>query len=179
MTAKEQLQKIKGWIAKAKLKEAVDLLLSYAQSELPTQVNAVIALSSKYYEVAEMVRNATIAQPDYQRVRSQLIIQLLEKVTLFESELGLEIVDVSLEDIQETYKLSIARTKVLAVLLATTEGLSIKIIQEKSGLKNRKYMIAVLNELIAAELVERYNKGGVSLNKLTNQGKVMIKKWDI
>jgi len=177
MTAKEQLQKIKEWIAKAQLKEAVDLLLSYAQSESPTQVNGVIVLSSKYYELAAMARNTTIAQPDYQRLRNQLIIQLLEKVAFFESELGIETVDISLTIVQETYKLSIARREVITTLIAAKDGLSIKVIQQESALKNRKYLIAVLDELIAAELMERYKEDGVSLNRLTEQGRSKVKKW--
>ena len=48
MTAKEQLAKIKGLIAKAQLKEAVDLLLNYTKAESPTQELEVVALSSKY-----------------------------------------------------------------------------------------------------------------------------------
>jgi len=177
MTAKEQLQKIKEFIAKAQLKEAVDLLLNYAQSESPTQVNGVIALSSQYYELAAMARNTTIAQPDYQRIRNQLILLLLEKVAFFESELGIETVDISLIDVQETYKLSIARTRVIAVLVTATAGLSIKAIQQQSGLNNRKYLIAVLDELIAADLVLRYKEGGVSLNKLTEEGRRVIERW--
>lgn len=177
MTAKEQLQKIKRLIAKAKLKEAVDLLLSYAESELSAQVDEMIAISSKYYEVEEMARNTTIAMPDYQRIRSQLIVQLLEKVATFEAELAVEIRNVPLIDIQETYKLSIARTKILRVLIEATDGVSIKILQMESGLKNRKYLIVSLNELIAAEVVERYKIDGISLNRLTEEGRKKTKKW--
>ncbi|MFK7979099.1 MAG: hypothetical protein AB8G86_03885 [Saprospiraceae bacterium] len=177
MTAKEQLKKIKEWVAKAQLKEAVDLLLSYAQAESPAHVNEVIALSSKYYEVAEMARNTTIGQPDYQRIRSQLIIQLLEKVSVFEGELAGTSMDVPLINIPQTYRLSVARTKVIAVLIATKEGLSIKAIQEKSTLKNRKYLIAVLDELIAGGLVARYKVAGVSLNELTEQGRKKVEQW--
>ncbi|GEM_PF-6370794 len=177
MTAKEQLQKIRRLIAKAKLKEAVDLLLDYAESELSAQVDEMIAISSKYYEVEEMARNTTIAMTDYQRIRSQLIIQLLEKVAAFEAELDVEIGAVPLIDVQETYKLSIARTKILTVLIAAADGVSIKVIQKESGLKNRKYLIAALNELISAEIVERYKMDGVSLNRLTEQGKGIIRKW--
>ena len=177
MTAKEQLKKIKEWVAKAQLKEAVDLLLSYAQTESPAQENAVIALSSKYYEVAAMVRNTMIAQPDYQRIRSQLIIQVLEKVSVFEAELEGNHVGVPLINIPQTYQLSIARTKVIAVLVAAKEGLSIKAIQKEAGLKQRKYMIAVLDELLTAELMNRYKMDGVTLNKLTEKGRKDAEQW--
>lgn len=177
MTAKEQLKKIKAWVAKAQLKEAVDLLLSYAETESPAQVNEVIALSSKYYEVAEMARNTMIAQPDYQRIRSQLILQLLEKVSVLEAELEGDSIEVSLTNIPQTYQLSVARTKVITVLIAAKAGLSIKAIQEQSALKNRKYLIAVLDELIAGGLVKRYKVGGVSLNELTEQGRKKVEKW--
>ena len=164
-------------MAKAQLKEAIDLLLSYAQMESPAQENAVIALSSKYYEVAEMARNTMIAQPDYQRIRSQLIIQVLEKVSVFEAELEGDSIGIPLINIPQTYQLSIARTEVASVLIAAADGLSIKAIQKESGLKQRKYMIAVLDELIAAGLMERYKENGISLNRLTEEGRVVIKKW--
>ena len=177
MTAKEQLVKIKGLIAKAKLKEAVDLLLHYAVEESTMHENALISLSSKYYELEEMSRNTTIVLTDYQRTRSQLIINMLEWVETFELEVEEVVLDVSLADIKETYALSIARTKVLTVLLNATDGLSIKAIHEASNLKQRKFIIATLNELIAAEIVERYRIDGVSLNKLTEKGNSIARKW--
>ena len=177
MTAKEQLAKIKWLIAKAKLKEAVDLLLHYAVVEAPIHEQAIISLSSKYYELEEMNRNTTIVLTDYQRIRSQLIINMLEFVETFELELEEVVLDISLASIKETYALSIARTKILTVLLKATDGLSIKDIHEASNLKHRKFIIAALNELIAAEIVERYRTEGVSLNLLTAEGRKIATKW--
>lgn len=171
MTLKEQLQKIKALIAKAKLKEAVDLLLSYAELEASAQVNEIIALSSKFYELESRSKKTTIATEDYQRLRSQLIFTLLEWVTTFEMEERAPVTDQSLDTIKATYQLSIARTKVVQVLRDTTKGLSIKAIQETTGLTQRKFLIDVLEELIAVELVKRYRLDGVSLNVLTDLGR--------
>ena len=171
MTSKEPLQKIKGLIAKAKLREAVDLLLSYAESEALAQVNDMIALSSKFYEIENRNKNTTIATEDYQRLRSQLILTLLEWVTTFEMEERETITIESLETIKIRYQLSFARTRVVQVLVAATEALSIKAIQETAGLSQRKFLITVLEELIAVNLVKRYRVDGVSLNILTDLGR--------
>lgn len=171
MTSKEQLHKIKTLIAKAKLKEAVDLLLSYAESEAPAQVNDMIALSSKFYEVDNKSKNSTIASEDYQRLRSQLILILLEWTTTFETEIRETVKIESLDTIKTRYQLSFARTKVVQVLVDATEGLSIKTIQETAGLNQRKFLITVLEELIAVKLVERHRVDGISLNLLTDLGR--------
>lgn len=177
MTPKEQLTKIKKLVAKAKLKEAVDLLLHYAVEQFPMHENALISLSSKYYELEEMSRNTTIVLTDYQRLRSQVIINMLEWVEMFELELEEPVLDVSLTSIKENYALSIARISVLKVLLKAADGLSIKAIHEASNLKQRKFMITVLNELIATGIVERYRTEDVSLNRLTEQGRKIANKW--
>lgn len=177
MTRKEQLSKIKNWIGKARLKEAVDALLAYTIEHVPNQEKELITLSSKYYEVETMVRNTTIAMPDYQRIRSQLIINLLDKIASF--EVMIEDKGIATTPIAEIYKLSIARTQVLRLLKETTTGLPIKAIHETTGLKYRKFIIATLEELIAAGMVERYRENGVSLNQLTDHGRNTIKTWGI
>ena len=177
MILKEQLARIKGLIAKAKLKEAVDLLLHYAVEESTMHENAIISLSSKYYELEEMSRNTIIVLTDYQRLRNQVIINMLEWVETFEQELEEVVLDISLASIKEMYALSIARTKILTVLLEATDGLNIKDIHEASNLKQRKFMIAALNELMAVGIIERYRIDGVSLNRLTEEGRKIAKKW--
>ena len=173
MTKQEKLTNIKRYLAKAKLKEAVDALLDYTTLHFPSQEQAIIALSSKYYKVEEMARNTTISMTDYQRTHSQLIISILDKVASFEVEMEEKVSNISLESFKETYKLSIARTSVLAVLMKAIAGMSIKEIHQATGLQNRKYIIVVLNELITFEMVERYPENDVSLNRLTPKGKLM------
>jgi len=177
MTSQEKLTIIKNYIAKAKLKEAVDALLDYTTVHYPSQEEDIIALSSKYYKVEEMARNTTISITDYQRTHSQLIISILDKVASFKAEIQEQKPTASLENFKEMYKLSIARTKVLNLLMNATDGMSIKDIHQASGLQNRKYLIAVLNELITFEMVERYPKNDVSLNRLTQKGMLMGQKW--
>ena len=85
--------------------------------------------------------------------------------------------DVS-SSLTEIYKASIARARVIEVLLAAEKGLTIKEIQQLSDLKNRKYIIAALDELIKGEIVERYKKDGASLNGLVDEKRGLVGRWD-
>jgi len=178
MLNKKLLQSIKNLIAKGQINDALNQLVTAAGTEEMNEYNDLILLSAKYKELEKLELDNRISFENYQKGTHKLLRSLITIVDDLEKALPITTAkpDTS-SSLTETYKASIARTKVIEVMLAAEKGLTIKEIQELSGLKNRKYIIAALVELIEGEIVERYREDGASLNRLMEDKHGLIKRW--
>ncbi len=177
MLDKQLLQKIRKLIAKGQLNDALSELVMIAANEEMKEYNDLLLLSAKYKELEKLELDNRISFENYQKGSHQLLRSLitmlddLEKGTLSTVKPG------STPSLAEIYKTSVARTKVIQVLIASEKGLTIKAIYQLSDLKYRKYLVAALDELIAGGIVERYREDGDSLNRLYPDKKGLVAGW--
>lgn len=180
MTLQELIERVRGLIAKAKIKEAFDVLLSFPDKEKNLKSNELLALSAKYHDLERMQLNTSISYENYQTYAGKIQRSLIEFVDNLEKNITKDVVVLPIVNKRLTsviYKTAVGRTKVLEVLFQAKDGLSIKEISEHSGLSNRKYLIAALDELMEAGVVERYRKDGKSLNILLAEKRKDIEDW--
>lgn len=178
MLNKERLQTIRELIAKGQLNDALNDLVTLTSKEAMNEYNDLILLSAKYKALEKLELDNRISFENYQKGTHQLLRSLITLVDDLEKPLSstVAIPDAN-SSLTEIYKTSIARTKVIEVLLAAEKGLTIKEIYQQTGLINRKYIVGVLVELIEGEIVDRYKKGGLSLNRLRDEQRGLVERW--
>ncbi len=178
MVDKKTLQVIRNLIAKGQLNEALNQLVDMAANEQLNEYNDLILLSAKYRALEKLELDNRISFENYQKGTHKLLRTLITMVDDLDKGFPTTTTkpDTS-SSLTEIFKASIARAKVIEILLATERGLTIKEIQQLSGLKNRKYIIVTLNELIAEGIVERFKETGDSLNRIVEGRKGIVKKW--
>jgi len=177
MLDKQLLQTIRNFIAKGQLGDALTQLIDVAAKEDLNEYNELILLSAKHGALEKMELDNRISFENYQKGTNQLLRSLITMIDNFEAATTEDKVLTDNASLTEIYKTSIARTKEIEVLIAADKGLTIKTLSELSGLKQRKYIIAALDELIAGGIVERYRVDGDSLNRLVDGERVLVKKW--
>lgn len=178
MLDKELLQSIRKLIAKGQLGDALNQLVDIAATGNLSVHNELLLLSAKYRALEKMELDNRISFENYQKGINQLLRNLVTMLDGFENDLPIKKTSTSDKStLTDIYKLSIARAKVITVLLAAEKGLTIKEVYQLSGLKYRKYIIAALDELIAGEMVERYREDGDSLNRVFSSKVNIGKSW--
>jgi len=176
MLDKQLLQTFRNLIAKGQLSDVLNQLVEATAVEHLNEYNELILLSSKYRALEKMELDNRISFENYQKGTNQLLRSLVTMIDAFEENLP-NIQPNTTVTLTEVYKTAIARTKVIEVLLAADKGLTIKELYQLSGLKQRKYIIAALDELIAGEIVERYRADGDSLNRLADGKRELVSRW--
>lgn len=178
MLDKQVLQNIRKLIAKGQLGDALSQLVDIATTNQLSELNELILLSGKYRALEKMELDNRISFENHQKGINQLLRSLMTMIDAFESDLPPKTTTSKLNStLTDIYKTSIARAKVIEILLAADKGLTIKEVYQLSGLKYRKYIIAALDELIAGEVVERYRLDGDSLNRLVEEKRGIVKRW--
>lgn len=178
MLDKQLLQKIRNLIAKGQIGDALSQLVPIAAAEELNEYNDFLLLSAKYKELQKLELDNRISFENYQQGSHKLLRSLITILDDLEKASTATSVKSNVPSLlTDVYKASIARAKVIEVLLAAEKGLTIKAIYQLSGLKYRKYIIAALDELIAGDIVERYREDGDSLNKLNEDKRGLVGRW--
>ena len=155
----------KQLVLEGRLDDALAILRENTKED--SLINQTILLSAKYRDLQQIQRLDLIPPEEYQRKRNQLRLHILNLA----DEIFPNPEPSSVDAMKEVYKTSIARIAVLKLLYAQDNGLTIRQIHEGTRLRNRKFIIFTLKELIAVEMVERFNQDGKSLNRLTEKGR--------
>lgn len=167
MPTNEFKDKAKQLVLEGKLDEVSRLLLDKVKKD--SDKNSIIVQSGRYHDLQLRMTDGTISPEVYQREINQLRLNILNII---------DVIDVDkpnpLNTNKESYKISLARIEVLRLLMAHPDGLTIKELHDGSGLKNRKYIIFTLDELIAEKLVERFTLEKESRNKLSTKGRKFV-----
>lgn len=162
-------EKTKQLVVEGKLNEALRVLLDNSKQD--SEINDIIIQSGRYHDLQKREENGTISNEDYQRDLNKLRLNILNIIDSINTQ---SIKKDANKAIKEAYQKSIARIAVLKILEEDQDGLSIKALQDGTGLKNRKYIIFALNELIDVEMVERFRVNNQSLNKLSTKGRKFV-----
>ncbi len=178
MLNRKSLQTIRNLIAKGQLNDALNQLVTVARTEEMNEYNDLILLSAKYRELEKLELDNRISFENYQKGTHKLLRSLITIVDDLEKALPTTTPQSdAASSLTEVYKASIARVRVIEVLLAAEKGLTIKEIYQMTGLKQRKYLVDVLVELIEGEIVERYREDGASLNRLMDEKRGLVGRW--
>ncbi len=172
MNSKQELrQLIRQLVAQSQLAEAIETLLQHFETN--DRVNEIIIQSGRLHELQRMHDSGRLAYVDYQRDLNLL----RQSVLNFVDSIADQLIDTEpdpKQQLAEAYHLADARIKLIHSLNKATDGMTIKEIEEDTGLTQRKHFILALNELIAAHFVERYTTERGSLNRLTSAGKDFV-----
>ena len=187
MKNEEYLREVQRSIGEGDLEEAFKTFLSYFDSHPERQAghDAVLIQSGRYMQLRRDRESGTLDSRQFNLEMNSIrqnILSVVREEDTYLSSLSNPTSQGKRKDqtLVEGYQSAFARIHVLACLLDpkfVDRGLDIGSLTRISQLEKRKLIVAVLNELAEAELLERYkdNEGGLTHNRLTPSG---IKQFD-
>lgn len=160
--------KIRELIAKDEIENAIKLLtVSFQKSE---QIDHLILQAGKYVALKKDQREGVIDYDKAQRAWNKLRKDILEFSNEKIDKEFLTEEKNKLSELKIQYRLSVARLAVLKVLNSLEDGETITRIYQLSQLKNRKFVVQVLQELEEVNFVEKTKIDKLVYWKLSKEG---------
>jgi len=182
MSHKEELiNNIRHLIGQDELESAIDILSeSFHGNEA---LDDLIMQSARYHNLQKELKNGTITGVEVKTELNTLRRNILTFLRAEEATLHDHTSDQDqIQAYRTDFLLSLTRVKVIKVLLSHDQqaiGLDITTLQRLSGIKRRKLVVDVLNELLEIEYLNKEKKEGKTCWRLSPEGVAFFEKFSL
>ena len=165
-------RKIKKLIAEDKLQEAIELLLEYVQDEKEL-VDEIILLSGRFAYIQRQMRAKIISKAEMEIELNALRKNILTLVNMVDWENKRDDTQTEFVKFKQAFTYSWTKIVVVRFLVEnqnTSPGFIISEIQKNTNLRNRKFLVDFLNEMLLNELISKKTENRRAYWSLNSKG---------